>query len=128
MLNTKELMHCHCGTNNRAPRWTFTDPCKPEVRPLRCPGVVSVSCLASRTRHECPRQNESVLYGDLKLDVDRRFIVSVTVTTHQEKAIITLESNPSRGTVLPAPHCKGNKCDKNVKCKRTDTLSLWHQQ
>ena len=29
----KELMHCHCGTNNRAPRWTFMDPCKPEVRP-----------------------------------------------------------------------------------------------
>ena len=29
----KELMHCHCGTNNRAPRWTFTDPCKTEVRP-----------------------------------------------------------------------------------------------
>ena len=26
-------MHCHCGTRNRAPRWTFTDPCKPEVRP-----------------------------------------------------------------------------------------------
>ena len=26
-------MHCHCGTNNRAPPWTFTDPCKPEVRP-----------------------------------------------------------------------------------------------
>ena len=26
-------MHCHCGTNNRASRWTFTDPCKPEVRP-----------------------------------------------------------------------------------------------
>ena len=33
MSNTKELMHCHCGTNNRAPRWTFTDPCKLEVRP-----------------------------------------------------------------------------------------------
>ena len=26
-------MHCHCGTNHRAPRYTFTDPCKPEVRP-----------------------------------------------------------------------------------------------
>ena len=26
-------MHYHCGINNRAPRWTFTDPCKPEVRP-----------------------------------------------------------------------------------------------
>ena len=23
----------HCGTNNRVPRWTFTNPCKPEVRP-----------------------------------------------------------------------------------------------
>ena len=26
-------MHCHCGTNNKAPQWTFMDPCKPEVRP-----------------------------------------------------------------------------------------------
>ena len=26
----------------------------------RCPGGVSVSCLASRTRHECPRHNKSV--------------------------------------------------------------------
>ena len=24
--NTKELMHCQCGTNNRALRWTFTTP------------------------------------------------------------------------------------------------------
>ena len=24
-------MHRHCGTNNRAPRWTFTGPCKPEM-------------------------------------------------------------------------------------------------
>ena len=29
----QELMHRHCGTNNIAPRWTFTDPCKPEMRP-----------------------------------------------------------------------------------------------
>ena len=26
----------------------------------RCPRGVSVSCLASRTRHECPRHKESV--------------------------------------------------------------------
>ena len=26
----------------------------------RCPGGVSVSCLVSHTRHECPRHNESV--------------------------------------------------------------------
>ena len=49
-------MHCHCGTNNGAPRWTLTNPCKPEV----WSGGVSVSCLASRTRHECQRHNESV--------------------------------------------------------------------
>ena len=28
-------MYCHCGTNNRASRWTFMDPCKPEVRPAQ---------------------------------------------------------------------------------------------
>ena len=26
-------MHRDCGTHNRAPRWTFTVPCKPEARP-----------------------------------------------------------------------------------------------
>ena len=26
----------------------------------RCPGGVSIFCLASRTRNECPRHNESV--------------------------------------------------------------------
>ena len=57
MQNTKELMHCYCGTNNRAPRWTFTDPCKPEVRPGA--RKESAPCLASRTRHECPRHKNS---------------------------------------------------------------------
>ena len=33
MWNKKEVMHCHCGTNNIAPRWTFTNRCKPEERP-----------------------------------------------------------------------------------------------
>ena len=33
---------------------------------------------------------------------------------------MTLESNPSRGTVLPAPHGKGNKCHK--KCKIQNNL------
>ena len=60
--------------------------------------------------------------------MDRQYIGSVTSTTHQEKGIMTLESNPSRGTVLPTPHGKGNKVDNNVKYKRTDALSLWHQQ
>ena len=48
--------------------------------------------------------------------MDRHYIGSVTATTHQVKGIIhfvTLESNPSRGTVLPAPYGKGNKQDIN---------------
>ena len=26
-------MHCHCGTYNKVPKWTFKDPLKPEARP-----------------------------------------------------------------------------------------------
>ena len=70
-----------------------------------------------------PATQRKCIYGGLTLDVDQHHIGSVTATTHQEKGIITLESNPSRGTVLPAPHGIGNKCDKNVKYKRTDVLS-----
>ena len=54
-------MHCHCGTNNRAPRWTFKDPLRTRGE-TRCPGWVSVSCLASRTHHECPRNNKGYIW------------------------------------------------------------------
>ena len=64
------------------------------------------------------------IYGGLTLDVDRHYIRSVTATTYQEKGIITLESNPLRRTVLPASHGKGNKCDKNVKYKRTEDIEM----
>ena len=40
-------MHCHCGTNNRATRWTFTDPCKPEVRPIAREESASPAWLAA---------------------------------------------------------------------------------
>ena len=59
-----------------------------------------------------PATQRKCIYGGLTLDVDRHYIGSVTATTHQEKGIITLESNPSRGTVLPAPHGKGNNPNK----------------
>ena len=59
-----------------------------------------------------PATLRKCIYGGLTLDVDRYYIGSVTVTTHQEQGIITLESNFSRGTALPAPHGKGNKCEK----------------
>ena len=47
MRNTKELMHCHCGTNNRGQRWSFTSPCKPEVRPGAREGSASPAWLAA---------------------------------------------------------------------------------
>ena len=53
-----------------------------------------------------PATQRKCTHEGLTLDVDRHHIGSVTATTHQEKGIITLESNPSRGTVLPAPHGK----------------------
>ena len=41
------------GTNNRAPRWTFTDPCKPEVRPgareePASPGLLAAHAMNAR--------------------------------------------------------------------------------
>ena len=115
-------MHCHYDTNNRSPRWTFTDPCKPEVRPGAREESAFPAWLAAPAMNA--RDTIKGIYGCLTLDVDRHYIGSVTTTTHQEKGIITLESNPSRGTVLQAPHGKGNKCDKNVKYKRTDAPSM----
>ena len=49
-------MHCHCGTNNRAPRWTFTDPCKPEVRPgareeSASPAWLAAPAMNARDKH-----------------------------------------------------------------------------
>ena len=52
MKNTKELMHCHYGTNNRAPRWTFTDPCKQEVRPGAREESASPAWLAAPAMNE----------------------------------------------------------------------------
>ena len=106
-------MYCHCGTNNRTPRWTFTDPCKPEVRPGAREESASPARLVEPAMNA--RDTTKGIYGGLTLDMDWHYIGSVTSTTHQEKGIITLESkNLSRRTELPSPHDKGNNCDKNV--------------
>ena len=49
----KNLMHCHCGTNNRAPLWTFTDPYKPEVRPGVREESASPAWLAATAMNAC---------------------------------------------------------------------------
>ena len=46
-------MHCHCGTNNRVPRLTFTDPCKSEVRPGAREESASPAWLAALDMNAC---------------------------------------------------------------------------
>ena len=95
-------MHWHCGT-----RWTFTDPCKPEVRPGTREESASPAWLVAPAMNS--GDTTKGIYGGLTLDMDRHYSGSVTATTHQEKGIIILESNPLRVTVLPAQHGKRNK-------------------
>ena len=59
-------MHRHCGTNNRAPRWTFTDPCKPEVRPGAREESVSPAWLAAPAM---TARDTTQVYGGLTLYV-----------------------------------------------------------
>ena len=110
-------MHCHCGTNNRAPRWTFTDPCKPEVRP----GAREVSASPAWLAAPVINAHDTTKVYIWMLDTGCGPTLHVYRKCHSHntpgKGIITLESNPSRATVLPAPHDKGNKCDKNIKYK-----------
>ena len=78
-------MHSHCGTNNRAPRWTLTDPCKPEVRPGAREESASPAWLAAPAMNAHDTMKVYILR--LVLDVDRHYIGSVTAATHQEKGI-----------------------------------------
>ena len=98
-------MHCHCGTNNTAPQWTFTDPCKPEVRP------------SAREKSASPAWQPAVNARDTTRLYIWRFDTGYGPTLYRKchshntpgKRINKFESNPSRGTVLSAPHGKGKK-------------------
>ena len=108
IVNTKELIHCHCGTYNRAPRWTFTDPCKPEVRPGAWEESVSPAWLAA------PAMNAR------------------DTTSHSHNTQGKRHNNtwvePLAGNYYQLHTAKGTSVKKNVKYKRTDALSLWHLQ
>ena len=76
-------MHCHCGTNNRAPRWDIHGPLQTRGE-TRCPGKsASPAWLAAPAMNA--RDTTKGIYGGLTLDIDRPYIGSVTATTHQEK-------------------------------------------
>ena len=91
-------MHCHCGTNNRAPRWTFTNPCKPEVRPGAREESASPAWLAAPAMNARDTTKE-YMYVVWRLDTGCGPTLYRKCHSHNtpEKSIITLESNPSRG-------------------------------
>ena len=62
-------MYCHYGTNSRAPRWTFTDPYKPEVKPGAGEESASPAWLAEPAMNA--RDTTKAMYGGLTLDVYR---------------------------------------------------------
>ena len=111
-------MHCHCGTNNRARRWIFTDPCKPEVRPVAREESASPAWLAAPAMNA--RDTTKGMYGGLTLDVDRHYIGSVTATTHQGKCIKKKEE------IFPRFGCPleivSDNRTKNVNRKVQETL------
>ena len=78
-------MHCHCGTNNRAPRSTYTDPSKPEVRPGAREVSASPAWLAASAINA--RSTTKGIYGGLTLHVDRRSIGSIVTTTKRHNNI-----------------------------------------
>ena len=108
-------MHCHCDTNNRSLRWTFTDPCKLEVRPDAWEELASPAWLAAPAMNALDTTKS--IYGGLTLNMDRQYIGSATATAQEGKCIKHLRRIPLGVTVLVVPHGKGIKCDKNVKYK-----------
>ena len=83
-------MHCDCGTNNRAPRWTFTDPCKPEVRPGAREESASPAWLAAPAMNA--RDKTKVYIWRLDTGCGPTLYRKChSPQTHQEKGIITLE-------------------------------------
>ena len=97
-------MHCRCGTNNRAPRWAFTDPCKQEVRPGAREESASPAWLSAPAMN--PRNTTKVYIWRFDTGCGPTLYRKCHSHTTPGKGIIPLESNPSWGTVLPAPHGK----------------------
>ena len=114
-------MQRHCGTNNRAPRWTFTDPCKPEVIPGDRNESASPAWLAAPAMNA--RDTTKVNIPVWMLDTGcGPTLYRKCHSQEKGKGIITLESNHSWGTVLPAPHGKGRKCE--ISFERTRYIDL----
>ena len=92
-------MHCRFGTINRAPRWTSTDPCKPEVRPGAREESASPAWLTAPAMNA--RDTMKVYIWWLDTGCGPTLYRKCHIHKTPRKSIKTLESIPWRGTVLP---------------------------
>ena len=84
-------MHCHCGTNNRTTRWTFMDPCKPEVRPGAREGSASPAWLAAPTMNAC--DTTKVYIWRLDTGCGDHFHKIILILGSHLKSLITVYAN-----------------------------------
>ena len=121
-------MHCHSGTNNRAPRWTFTDPCIPDVRPGAREESASPAWLAAPAMNA--RDTTKVYIW--------RFGTGCGPTLYRKchshntpgkrHTCNNTRVEPLAGNCTTSFTRQREQVWQNVKYKRTDALSLWHQQ
>ena len=97
-------MHCHCGTNNRVPRWTFMDPCKPEVRPGAREESVYPACLAAPAMNA----SDTTKVYIWRLDTECGPVLYRKCQSHKTagKRHNNTWVEPLAGTELPDPHLK----------------------
>ena len=97
------MMHCHFGTNNRAPRWTITDPCKPEVRPGAREESASPAWLSAPAMNA--RDTTKVYIWRLDTGYGPTLYRRCHSHNTPGKGIITLESNQKiKRTSQPSTH------------------------
>ena len=114
-------MHCHYDTNNRAPRWTFTDPCKPEVRPGAREESASPTWLAVPAMNS--RDTTKVYVWRLDTGCGPTLYRKCHSNNTPGKRHNNTWVEPLRVTVLPAPHGKGNNSHLVISYGKRRT---WH--
>ena len=120
-------MNCHYdyGTNNRAPRWTFTGPCKPEVNT----GAREES--ASPTWLAAPAMNARVTTKKYIWRLDTGFGPTLYRKGHSHitlgKTIRTLESSPSR-VILSTTSSTRQREQLWQKCKIRRLCHEWYRK
>ena len=116
-------MHCHCGTNNRAPPWTFTYPCKPDLRPGAWEESASPAWLAAPAMNA--RDTTKVYIW--RLDTVCGLTLYRKCHSHNTpgKRHNNTWLDPLAGNCTTSSTRQREQVWQNVKCKRTDALSLW---